>query len=353
MDSDDNNLLFLQRFNKTLDKIYDEINNDKYMSNPKFYDFIRNAMDMICTRISFQGENPNKQISALQEDRMFEIILDFFRSIDEEFYEKALKIIKNEYPNTKTYIYDFHKDDPQQLFTYSVHYEEGKAKVFLPLRCDMSKEELEEIESKYGEDFYTIDDLYSITHEISHLFDIKPENYSKERSETREVLAEVTPGIFEHFLTDYLLRKGIFEESIIREKNKSINNNLLIYANLCRLKLKFLDLKRRKGKITDEDIQLMMGKDHLSNRSFISILNLIVCSDEKIIANKRYAFRGMYAPIIFQKCKINSNKTVGMLKKYLNECSENIPFTDILKGFGIDIKREIDEFRKGEDNQER
>ena len=33
MDSDDNNLLFLQRFNKTLDKIYDEINNDKYKSN--------------------------------------------------------------------------------------------------------------------------------------------------------------------------------------------------------------------------------------------------------------------------------------------------------------------------------
>lgn len=352
MDSD-NNSLFLQNFNKAIDKTYDEINNDKYMSNPQFYNFIRDAMDMICTRMSFQRENPNKQIAVLQEDRMFEIIFDFFKSTDDEFYDKALKIIKNEYPNTKTYIYDYHKDDPQQLFHYSVLYKEGKATVFLPLRYKLNKNESEEIDFKYGEDFYTIDDLYSITHEISHLFDIQPENYTKDPTETRNILTEVTPGIFEHFLTDYLLRKGIFEESIIREKKKRINNKLLTIANLSRLKLKFLELKRRKGEIADEDIQLMMENDYLSNEEFINILNLIVRTDMGINESKRYAFCGMYAPMIFQKCKINSDKTTQMLKKYLNECSENLPFTDILKGFGIDIKREIDEFREGKDDIER
>ena len=44
--------------------------------------------------------------------------------------------------------------------------------MFLPLRYKLSENEAKEIDLKYGEDFCTIDDLYSVTHEISHLFDI-------------------------------------------------------------------------------------------------------------------------------------------------------------------------------------
>jgi len=172
----ENNLLFLNNFNKVIDNISEEIEKDKYMKNSHFYSFIKNAMDVICQKMSYQTENTNRQITVIQEDKMFEVILDFFKSINIEFYNKALEILKNKYPNTRTYIYDFHRDDPNHLTHYCIHYEKGKAEIFLPLRYRLSENQSKEIDLKYGENFYTIDDLYSITHEISHLFDIKPEN---------------------------------------------------------------------------------------------------------------------------------------------------------------------------------
>jgi len=346
----ENNLLFLNNFNKVIDNISEEIEKDKYMKNSHFYSFIKNAMDVICQKMSYQTENTNRQITVIQEDKMFEVILDFFKSINIEFYNKALEILKNKYPNTKTYIYDFHRDDPNHLTHYCIHYEKGKAEIFLPLRYRLSENQSKEIDLKYGENFYTIDDLYSITHEISHLFDIKPENYTNDPSETRDVLTEITPGIFELLLSDYLLKNKIFEEKVISEKKLSINNRLLTHANLCRIKLKFLELKRKKGKITQEDIELMIEDDILDNDEFVNILNLIVCSDVKVVENKRYAFCGMCSPIIFQRCKMHSEQ--NLLKKYLDECAQNVPFTDILIGFGIDFKREINECRD-KDNIER
>ena len=338
-----NNLLFLKSFNKSIDNVSEEIKKDKYMKNPHFYSFIKSSMYMICRRMSYQDETSNKQIAVIQEDKMFEAILDFFKSIDIEFYNKALEILKNKYPNTKTYIYDFHKEDPNHLTYYSIQYEKGMVRIFLPLRHKLSEDEAKEIDLKFGEDFYTIDDLYSITHEISHLFDITPESYTNYPSQTRDVLTEVTPGIFELLLSEYLLKKGLFDENIIKWKKSSINNRLLSHANLCRIKLEFLELKRKKGEITQEDIELMMENDLLTNDEFVNILNLIVCSEVKVFENKRYAFCCMCAPIIFQKCK--KDKDQNSLKKYLHECSQNIPFTDVLNGFGIDLKREIDKYK--------
>jgi len=345
-----NNLLFLKNFNKAIDNVSEEIKTDKYMKNSNFYSFIKSTMDMICRKMSYQDETSNEQIEVIQKDKMFEVVLDFLKSIDIEFYDKALEILENKYPNTKTYIYDFHKDDPHHSTCYNVYYEKERAEIRLPLGYRLSENEANEINLKYGEDFYTIDDLYSITHEISHLFDIIPENYTDYPSQTRDVLTEVTPGIFELFLSEYLLEKGIFDENIIKDKNSRTNNRLLTHANMCRLKLGFLELKGKKGEITEEDIELIKENDILTADKYVDILNLIVRYKVKASENKRYAFCGMCAPIIFQKCQTDVDKK--LLKKYLDECSQNIPFTDILNGFGIDLKREIDKY-KDKDNIER
>ena len=342
-----NNISFLISFNNAINKTFQEIKNDKNMNNPQFYSMIIDLMNIICKKNTYQSENENKQITVIQEDRMFETILDFFNSIDVELYNKANEILNNTYPNTKTYIYDFHKNDPNHLSFYSIFYGEKQAKVYLPLRYSINEETSMKIDKKYGEDFYTIDDLYSVTHEIAHLLDINPENFEKSPSKTRDILTEVTPGIFELYLSDYLLKNEIFDVNVINNKKSYNNNKLLTHANMCRIKLNFLELKRKKGEITEEDIKLMMKKDVLNQDEFIKIINLIVKSSVSITENKRYAFCLMYAPIIFQKSKNVSDHTP--LKKYLNECSKNLPFTDILDDFGIHFKKEIDIYRNQDD----
>ena len=143
--SQNDNLLFLQNFNKKIDSVSEEIKGNERMSNSQFYNLVVNSLNEICRKMSYQNEAPEKQIAVVQEDRMFEIILNFFKSIDIELYNKAEAIIKNKYPNTKTYIYDYHKEDTNNTTCYGVQYEEGKAKVFLPLGYKQSKEEIKKI----------------------------------------------------------------------------------------------------------------------------------------------------------------------------------------------------------------
>ena len=337
------NTLFIRDLNQVIDEVLEQIEDDQYMSNPQFYNFIVNLINDICKKMSYRKESPEKQMVVIQEDRMFEIALDFFKSIDIELYNKADAIFNDRYSNTKTYIFDSHKDDPDHMLFYFTMYQEGAAKVYLPLGYGLSKEERERIILEYGEDYYTLDDLYSIVHEASHLFDIKPEDYRIKPLKTRDVLTEVTPYIFEAMLTEYLLKEGSFNESAIREKENDINNKLLTHAHIGRIKLKFLELKRKKGEITEEDISSMMGQDMLSEEEFVNVINLVVNSGVSLIENRRYAFAGMYAPIIHQKCKTSPNKM--LLQKYLDECSQNIPYTDILSAFGIDLRNVSNGFK--------
>lgn len=327
---------FLEDLNSSIDNVIREIENDNYMQNSDYIHFIKNAMNTICNKVSYCVESPNQEIPIIHEDKMFEIILSFFRSIDNDFYDKANKILNNKYPNTKTYIYDFHKDDPKELTQYSIHYFDGKAEIFFPLGYKMSKEKLQAIRTEYGEDFYTLDDLYSITHELSHLFDINPEEFTTEPSSTREMLAEVTPGVFENLLTDFLLKNGFFDKDAITNKKSSINNKLLTHAHLTRLKLLLAEIKKNKGLISKDDILKIMKNELIDPEHFKDLMYLIAYSDTNITTGKRYAISRMCSPIIYEKCKSNSN----LLKKYLTACAENLPFTDILKEFGIGFTKQ-------------
>lgn len=337
------NTLFIQNLNQVIDGVIEQIENDQYMSNPQFYNFSANLINEICQKMPYKKVELKSQMVIIQEDRIFEIALDFFKSIDVELYNKAYAIFNKKYPNTKTYIFDSHKEDPDHTLFYHTMYQEGMARVYLPLGYGISKEDRERIIQEHGEDYYTLDDLYSIVHETSHLFDIKPEDYRIELLKTRDVLTEVTPYIFEEMLTDYLLKEGIFDKSAVIEEQNDRSNRLLMHAHIGRIKLKFLELKRKNGKITEEDIISMMKQDMLGEEEFVNILNLVINSGVSLIENRRYASARMFAPIIHQKCKENPSKM--LLQKYLDECSQNIPYTDILSAFGIDLRNVGNDFK--------
>lgn len=341
---------FLQDFNVAINKVNTEIADDKHMKDPNFYNFIRNSIEIICNKTSYLDESPDQEQAIIHEDLLFETVLNFFKSIDKEFYDKAARILNNTYPYTKTYIYDFHTDDPKEFSHYCIRYTNNKAEVFLPLGYKLSKENLNEIRNKYGEDFYTIDDLYSVVHEISHLFDIKPENFSDEPSLTRDILTEITPGIFENFLNEYLLSNKIFSNRVITNKKNSINNKLVTHANLTRLKLKFAKIKREKGEITEEDITDIMINEKISSNTYKELLRLIAYSNTNITESKRYAFCGLYAPLFHKKCQITPNKRVEMLKNYISNMENDLSFFDILKE--LDLEYDSEQLKK-EDGEEK
>ena len=63
----------------------------------------------------------------------------------------------------------------------------------------------------------TIEDIYALVHEISHTFDLVPNDNS-----TRNMLGEVTPYCFEAMLGKYLIKKG---NSNRRRHNKHRKTN--------------------------------------------------------------------------------------------------------------------------------
>jgi len=337
---------FLQDFNNAIDNVIFETKNDKYLQNQNFYNFIRDSMEMICNKVCYYDENPNLEIPVIHEDELFETILDFFKSIDIDFYDKTYNILNNKYPNIEAYIYDFHKIEVPSYIPnyYHVDFSEVITKVYLPLGYELTKEKAEEIEHKYGKDFYTIDDLYSITHEIAHFLDKKTNKITGKITSTADILAETTPIIFENLLTDYLLKKETFNKnSIINKKNKQ-NNLFMNHAHLTRLMLLFSEIKKSNGIITKNDIEHIMKNEKISKTRFNYLIKIIPYSDTCVTTGKRYAFSAFYCPIIAEKIRISNSS--NLLKKYLHEVSENVPFTDILKSFGIDIKKDIKKFKE-------
>lgn len=337
---------FLQDLNSAIDNVIREIENNKDMQNSDYLHFIKNSMDTICNKVSYCIEKKDLKIPIIYEDKIFEIILYFFQSIDNIFYDKVTKILNNKYSNIKTYIYDFHKDDPKQFSQYSIHYFDGKATIYLPLGYKMSNEQFQKTRTKYGEDFYTLDDLYSITHELSHLLDINLEKITSKPDSTRDILAEVTPGVFENLLTDFLLENNFFDKNSIINKQNIINNKLLTHAHLTRLKLHLAEIKKNNGIICKEDMLNIMKNELVDDKHFQELIYLIAYSDTNIATSKRYAFSRFCSPIICEKCKNNYNDNIYLLKKYLNETSESLPFADILKGFGIDFNNDISLLKK-------
>ena len=130
----------------------------------------------------FIDNGPISTVVPIKKSEMLTVTLDFFKSIDIEFYRKAIDTILQQNSNIKMNIYNFHniksyeRRDNNHLLEYTpygtVQSRNGLAKVNIPTRTELSSKE----EKIFDKDTCTLEDLYTVVHEISHIVDLELES---------------------------------------------------------------------------------------------------------------------------------------------------------------------------------
>lgn len=175
----------------------------------------------------------------------------------------------------------------------------------------------------------TIEDIYLLVHELSHTFDLMPNDNT-----TRNMLGEVTPYCFEAMLSQYLLKNEIAskEDTVNREKGSSISQYDDGVETFAMLEL--MRVKEKQGNITQEDITEMQKKYGISNRQLSYILRRLAQSETNIDYKARYMIAQLIYPHYMERYKQNHEKAIKNLKEYFEQVKMN-KFENSLKVLGI------------------
>ena len=300
----------LKKLNSKIDEVIAEKN-----SMPINYDLLEQVLGTMLKHSRYKEPTSFPTVVQIKKEEMLGLTLDFFKSIDERLYEEAVNTIIKKHNNIKVNIYNIHniKDFNQQnefgMTDYekggSVQSSKGKATVRVPTKTELSAEESDLI----AKDSCTLEDLYTLVHEISHLFDLNMSQNSediikekgKERSVTRELLGESTAIAFEAMLTEYLLKNTNYPKQKIQNIMKIRINSSFFDARNAYSKLILAKEKSKNGKITKEYIEDFVRKNNFSPGFAKHIIQDIIRNPKGMQWLKRYALAKLIAPTIIRK----------------------------------------------------
>ena len=203
------------------------------------YNMLHQISEMIIKNLKIKERNTNEKYPPIAEEKTKAVVLDFFKSLDEEWYEKAKSIISgnsdiefNMYQDAPNL--DFSKTNSEGLPLYSkgpcVITRNGKNAMYIPCKGDLR-------------------DVCTLVHEISHTFDLMERD-----NPTRNMLGEVTPYCFESMLDQYLVENKIATKEDVANHKK--HNLITSYNNAVETftKLELMKIKEKNGEIKSEDI---------------------------------------------------------------------------------------------------
>lgn len=345
---DDN---FLNKLNATVDKTIkekEEFNID--------YDLLEKCLDAIIRNKRNRRIGAVIKVVPIKKEELLSVALDFFKSIDDEFYEKARDIILGQLKRIRMNMYsvhsvkDFNEKDEFGKNKYArsgtVSTSRGNSAIHIPLQEMLKAEEAEVV---LNADEGTLDDLYTIVHEIAHTLDLNQENSLPNQEEikagkapawrpmlSRELLGESTSIAFELLLTNYLLEKGLYPESAVRDRDNMRTNSSLRDARIVYTKLLLARKKATTGNITNEHIEQIMQKNNMSVRNVRDLARIIVNDDKGIMYRNRYAVGGLVAPTIIKAYEDDKTEGVKTIKVYLKAVYDG-DFQGALRALGIEL----------------
>lgn len=236
---------FLKKLNIAIDRIIEEKQSMKLD-----YDFIEKVLKAMIKNRNVNN-NAVSVVAPVDRSQLLSITLDFFNSIDSGFYKKSIEIILQQNNDIKMNIYNIHevsdfKTRDENDFVEHTPYgvvqtRNGHALVNIPTRTELKGEEEKIINKKDC----TLEDLYTVVHEIAHLFDLnldigKPtKNEIAGEKETygdniaRELTGEATTIAFEGLLSEYLLKNTSYPKSAIQQINNNRINSCLQKSKNC------------------------------------------------------------------------------------------------------------------------
>ena len=305
-------------------------------------DFIENLYIKILNNKNFSQRSPICCEVPVKRTTMIKIVLDFFQSLDSEFYEKAKKILLNVDDTVSISI--FTKENPAQYGSFSKD-ESGKSKVFIPTR------KLPDDTKDFDADFCTSTDVFTLVHEIAHTFDFN-DKYSVpkidctdglmyRRNYARDIFCEATSLTFEALFSEYLIKNNIFTKEVIKSNYDDFSNSLHFYIQMMYCRIQFLKEYKKNGVVTEKFLNELIESENIDLQTMQKIIYITASQSfmgrrGDFTYSNRYAMGRVLSATIVQNYK---KYGVSALKDYMNIIKEN-KTNDVFKFLNISVDQQ-------------
>ena len=311
-------------------------------------EFLEEMMKKYLENNSYQNLPRNNSVKVLKKWEVISIVLDFYKSLDDELYKRVFNIVMNVNPKIRFNIYDiedargFRQRDFEdknfrryELNPYNVIHE-NRDMVYVPLKSEPEgKVELEK-------DTATLADAYIMTHELAHTFDmylnyiLDDKRKNIKNIEKNNVLTESTAIAFEGLFTKYLFEKDIIDDyEYVRNILIKRTNHTYTQCEKSYGRLKMIKIMQRNKEITNEDIKEILSPFNLTPIQENKYIELLIKEGAKMfdISIGYAAMAGMISPTIEKNIMDGNKKNV---KEYL-EFSKIMDFEKALNALGISM----------------
>ena len=321
----------LEKLNKAIDRISQEKSRINFNR-----DILERLMERIEKVIPYREESEIRIITPIKYHEMLRLVMDFYKSIDEEIYQKVKKYVLQQEKGVNCYIYNPYKVDKEKLdseigIEYSGSTTEGKnwCEIHIPLTQQInflrSKKNIAQGELDNIIPEATLQDAYVMVHEIGHVLDFNIDQmrlgkaHEGKKGVTRQLLTESTALALEKMFSKYLLKNKIFSKEIIQAID-NIRENLV--KDNCRAtyyKLVLSKEKEKNGQITEEFLEKIMRDKDFSRNVIRRIVKAITNDNNKVWYQEKYAIAKLIAPSIFKKYEEGD---ISAIKEYLQSTQE-------------------------------
>lgn len=299
---------------KKVDKVAEKVTEDKsYYIIP--YDFLERILLLYIKNNNYIDIDNARVIKPIKKWEIIKIALEFYKSVDNELYEKVKSVILNQNPKIRFNIYklsevecfsqeDFEFKEFNRYSKFPEHYRiANKDMLYMPLGDTTDCESKKQIKEDEG----TIEDIYKIVHELGHILDlyldyiINDDNkiISDGYNPGNNLMAESTAIALERVLTKYLLDNKLIgikdaEQVLIRRRNHNINKCYFTY-----IKLELAKKRQEKGSICKKDIDKIVEDMGLGIGAKNDLVDIIIKkTEEKFLLDAGYALSGVLSPTI-------------------------------------------------------
>ena len=293
----------------------------------------------------------------LSREETLKSVLNFYKSIDNEYYSDALDFLIQLKRNKTLHLFFDGKDklsDIEQTVLKTGgrnEYEHilNQEDIYVPMRLEEKKEE-ENINNRKTD---VIGDIIRIVHEIAHHFDrskvkgifsieadINKIDFQRKNevwqiinkeNKLQNIFTETTSITFENLYMQYLMEMPDCSKSTISFWAIDRFNDCLINAHKCYDALIIAKMKKENKTIRNENLVLLAQEYGLSVKMIEQRLEEIIRLNGDINSLKKYAIGGLLAPTIIYQYQ---NNGVDVLKDYI-EAVKNNSLDDIFKVLNI------------------
>ena len=319
-----------------LNKYVKEDTDALFSSSSSIFDIVNIVSKKYYENISL----PSIKIKPLRDiyipnskNKSIRLTLDFFKSIDDEMYQNALKILsgQSEIP------IHFHQCDP-----VTISHRRSRNN-YLSRSIGLPHKQRQNIDKTFTSiDVYlsnSIEDVFNLSHELSHTFTVDTNKSLINHPKDLELLSEVIPFSIEQLLQNYLLKEKVITKTYANQSNILRTIDISDSAFYIQLRLFLIGLyKDNNDKIT---FNTLKNNSFIRNEEQIQSLCQYYEGSDSILRASRYVIADTIAiPNIVKKYNSNPDKTISQLKDFSYKLESGQPLNEILSTIDIGLSTE-------------